>query len=362
MSARLWWALAAVWFAGVAVLGAWIFADRAAQERARQRQAAWLSRVQAVQAVQPTIARSPAAPGARPDQQDDGGQPMQAGRARRTTVEPDRLMAHVRALAFERFTPAQRQKARGIIAHALTDIGYRPDLHGYKTGMNLIAERPGRDPKARAVVVAAHFDTVRGTPGADDNGSGVAVALEVARQLFDRPTRRPLRLVFFDEEEVGLVGSSAYAMSPTRRAELSAVVVLEMVGFTCKTAGCQRFPPGLPTGLAPDTGDFIAVIGDLEHIDLLAAFRRAGGPDRPPIFALPVPDKGDPLPDTRRSDHAPFWDAGIGAVMVTDTAELRNRHYHRPSDTPETLDPRFMAGVAAMTIDAVAELLDRPGP
>lgn len=351
MSARIWWLAAALWFAGVAVAGAWIFADRADERRQRTRQAAWMAQVQAVMAVEP--AERAGAP--RPDEPDEEAQ-MKA----RTTVDPDRLMTRVRALAFERFTAEQRQRARGVIAHALTDMGYTPDLHGYKTGMNVIAERPGRSPDARAVLVAAHFDSVRGTPGADDNASGVAVALEVARHFAERPTRRPLRLVFFDEEEVGMVGSAHYARSPTRRAELAAVVVLEMVGFTCKAKGCQRFPPGLPPGLAPDVGDFVAVVGDLEHIDLLEAFRRAGGPDRPPIFALPVPDKGDVLPDTRRSDHAPFWDAGIGAVMVTDTADLRNPHYHRASDTPETLDPAFMAGVAAMTIDAVAELLDRP--
>lgn len=362
MSARLWWAAAAVWFAGVAVAGAWLFADRAQDRQQRAREAAWLERVRAVQAVQPNGAAAvddPIMAAAGPAEES----PMQRrSPPPRTTVEPDRLMAHVRALAFPRFAEARRKKARGIIAHALTEMGYTPDLQGYKTGMNVIAERPGRDPAAKAVLVAAHFDTVPGTPGADDNASAVAVALEVARQLKDRPTRRPLRIVFFDEEEVGMVGSSAYALSPTRRAGLSAVVVLEMVGFTCKTKGCQRFPPGLPPGLAPDVGDFIAVVGDLEHVELLEAFRRAGGPDRPPIFALPVPDKGDPLPDTRRSDHAPFWDAGIGAVMVTDTADLRNPHYHQPSDTPETLDPQFMAGVAAMTIDAVIELLERDGP
>lgn len=279
----------------------------------------------------------------------------------RTVIDPASLMAHVRALAFERYTPAQRQKARGVIAHALTGMGYTPDLHGYRSGMNIIAERPGRDPAAKAVLVAAHFDTVEGSPGADDNASGVAVVLELARRLKDRPTRRPLRVVFFDEEEQGLVGSAAYARSPTRLAELAAVVVVEMAGFSCRQKGCQRFPAGLPAGVAPDVGDFIAVVGDLEHVDLLAAFRRAGGPDRPPIFALPVPDKGTPLPDSRRSDHAPFWDAGVGAVMITDTAELRNPHYHRASDTPETLDPAFMAGVAAMTVDAVAELLDAGG-
>lgn len=354
MTARLWWLLAALWFCGVAALGAWLFVDRAADDRRRARQAAWLDRVRAVQAVGPALA-APSGPPETPETPAPEA-PM------RTAVEPERLMTHVRALAFERFTPAQRQRARGVIAHALTDMGYTPDLHGYRSGMNIITARPGRDPEARAVLVAAHFDTVQGSPGADDNASGVAVVLEVARRLKDRPTRRPLRIVFFDEEEQGLVGSAAYARSPTRRAGLAAVVVVEMAGFTCRTKGCQQVPPGLPPGLAPDVGDFVAVVGDLEHVGLLEAFRRASGPDRPPVFALPVPDKGDPLPDTRRSDHAPFWDGGVGAVMVTDTADLRNPHYHTAGDTPETLDTGFMAGVAAITIDAVAELLDSDGP
>lgn len=349
-AARWWWA-AGLWFAGVAVLAAWLFADRAARRQAADREAAWLARVQAVQAIEPAVAR-PSPTGAE----------APVPRAPRAVVDPERLMADVRALAFERFTPAQRQKARGIIAHALTAMGYLPELNGYRSGINIVVERPGTDPTAAAVLVGAHFDTVQGSPGADDNASGVAVALEVARQLRDRPTRRPLRVVFFDEEEQGLVGSAAYTRSPSRTEGLAAAVIVEMVGYTCKSAGCQRFPPGLPAGIAPDVGEFVAVVGDLEHLDLLAAFRRAAGPDRPPVFALPVPDKGDGLPDTRRSDHAPFWDHGIGAVMVTDTADLRNPHYHRPSDTPETLDPVFLAGVAAVVIDATAELLDRPAP
>ena len=91
---------------------------------------------------------------------------------------------------------------------------------------------------------------------------------------------------------------------------------------------------------APDVGDYLALIGDLEHLDLLRAFHAA--PVGPRVFALPVPAKGMPLPTTRRSDHAAFWDRGVGAVLVTDTAELRNPRYHLPGDTPDTLAARVL--------------------
>lgn len=336
--ATMWWLLAIAWFGGVA--GGWMFyfARRAEADERAAREAAWVLAIEEAQAVVATRPPPPAEP-----------------------IDPARLMADVEALAFERFTLEQRRRARAHIAHRLTAMGYTPELHGYPTGVNVLADRPGTDPDARAILVAAHFDTVEGSPGADDNASGVAVVLELARALRARETRRPLRIAFFDEEEQGLVGSSRYAASPTRLDALAAVIVVEMVGFTCKTKGCQRVPPGLPAGIAPDTGDFVAVVGDLEHPALLAAFRRASRVDRPPVFVLPVPDKGAGLPDTRRSDHSPFWDRDVAAVMVTDTANLRNPHYHQPTDTPETLDPTFIAGVAAVVIDAAVELLDGGG-
>lgn len=372
MNRNRWWALAALWFAGVGLFWSAYLSERAEADRQARRVAAWQATIERVQAVAPAEAHAAAPPTREAPAGERSGETMPAPLTR-SRVAPAGLMGHVRSLAFERHTLDQRKRARALIGHALTEMGYRPDLHGYATGVNIIAERPGTDPRAKAVLVGAHFDSVKGTPGADDNASGVAVALEVARQLKDVSTLRPLRVVFFDEEERGLIGSGRYAASPFRIEALAAVIVLEMVGFTCHTPGCQRFPPGLPPGLAPDTGHFVAVVGDLENLWMLEAFRRASGPAgpvrppagstvavRPPVFALPVPDKGDRLPDTRRSDHAPFWDAGVPAVMVTDTAELRSPHYHRASDTPETLDAAFMAGVAEVTIDATRALLDAP--
>ena len=89
-----------------------------------------------------------------------------------------------------------------------------------KTGVNVVAERPGIDPNAGVVLVGAHYDSVRGSPGADDNATGVVAALEVARLLGDRKTLRPLRIVLFDQEEAGLVGSYAYAQRPDNLQEL----------------------------------------------------------------------------------------------------------------------------------------------
>ena len=273
-------------------------------------------------------------------------------------VDPDRLMAHVRALAFERWDPADRAQARGYLAHTLLELGLDPAQLAFKDGINLEVERPGTDPNAGTILLGAHYDSRQGSPGADDNASGVAVLLEAARLLKD-PTPRTLRLVFFDAEERGLLGSIAYVQSDRRIKDLRAVVILEMVGFACRKAGCQHHPEGLPV-VAPTTGDFLAVIGDLAHLDLLRTFRAAQRPDGPPLFALPIPNRGHPLPDTRRSDHAPFWDRGMPAVMVTDTAELRNPHYHLPGDTPETLDPEFFAGSARTILEAVQTLLRPP--
>ncbi|MCB9534759.1 MAG: M20/M25/M40 family metallo-hydrolase [Myxococcales bacterium] len=276
-----------------------------------------------------------------------------------TTVDVERLMGHVRRLVeWDRSTPEGRVAARAHLGHALTDLGYRPELHAFGGGLNVIGTRPGRDAGAGVVLVGAHFDAVPGSPGADDNATGLAAALEVARTFAARPTRRGLRVVFFDREEDGLKGSRRYAASEERLHDLRAVVILEMLGARCTAPGCQRHPPGLPPGLAPDRGDFLAVVADLRAPAPLAAFRRAAGPGRPPVLTLPVPDRGHALPDTRRSDHAPFWDRDVPAVLVTDTAELRSPHYHQPTDTPAHLDVDFFVGSTAVVIDAVGALLE----
>ncbi len=278
------------------------------------------------------------------------------------TVDPTRLLAHVKALAFVRRTEAERSRARAYLSQALTSLGWSPTSQPFDSGLNLLAQRPGTDPEAGTILVAAHYDTVPGSPGADDNASGVAVILEIARLLHSRATPRTLQIAFFDREEAGLLGSLAFAADPARLVNLHGAIILDMVSFACHTAGCQRYPAGLPVASLRDRGDFLAAIGDLEHAPLLEAFQQPDQRDLPTVLTLPIPLKGLSTPDLLRSDHAPFWLKGVGAVLVTDTANFRSPHYHQPSDTFETLDPDFFAGAAQRVVNATAALLESTAP
>ncbi|MBW4574170.1 MAG: M28 family peptidase [Aphanothece sp. CMT-3BRIN-NPC111] len=273
-------------------------------------------------------------------------------------VSAERLFAHVKALAFERYTHVERRRARNYISQVLKASGWSPTLESFKGGVNVVAQRPGIDPKAGTILVAAHYDTVEGSPGADDNATGVATVLEVARLLGSRPTPRTLQIALFDQEEEGLIGSRAFTSSEAHLSNLHGAIILDMVGFACYTPGCQQYPTGLPVTPPTDWGDFIAVVGDLEHLPLLNTFQQASQPNLPPVLAIPIPFKGLATPDVLRSDHAPFWYQGIGAVMVSDTGNFRTPHYHQASDTPETIDQKFFAGTAQIVVNATATLLE----
>jgi len=273
-------------------------------------------------------------------------------------VSPEQLLARVKALNFRRYTAAERDRTRTYLIKSLRQLGWKPKLQPFEGGVNIFTQRQGTDPAAGAILVAAHYDTVPTSPGADDNASGVAVVLEVARLLGSRPTPRTLQLVFFDQEEQGLLGSRAFVASKADLENLQGVIVMDMVGFACYTAGCQKYPSGLPIVPPSERGDFLAVVGDMEHAPLLNAFQQSEEASLPSVFALPVPLKGTLLPDTLRSDHAPFWYQGVGAVLLTDTANLRTPHYHQPSDTPATLDKSFFTGAAQIVVNATTKLLE----
>lgn len=202
-----------------------------------------------------------------------------------------------------------------------------------------------RNRQNRPILIGAHYDTVPGSPGADDNASGVAVLLELGRLLKESPGNWPIQLVAFDMEEYGLLGSRAYAAHLKRqRQKLRLMLGLEMLGYRSSESGSQSYPLYSPVLrlLYPDHGDFIGLIGNLRAIPDLRHLRRAMQQVQAECYWLPVPLLGWAVPDTRRSDHSPFWDRGDRAIMVTDTANLRNPNYHKPSDTLETLDLDFL--------------------
>ena len=226
--------------------------------------------------------------------------------------------------------------------------------HRRRSHENLILDLPGRH-RSGLLLIGAHFDAVPGSPGADDNGSALAVLLELARSFADMPARRPIRLVAFDLEEDHRAGSRAYAQHLKRSGEpLALMISLEMLGYRDATPGSQRYPPGLSC-FYPDRGDFIGLIGNLRTLPVLWRLARTMRKEVPCEF-LPVPSRGRWVPDTRRSDHASFWDLGYPAIMITDTANMRNPHYHRPSDRIDTLDLAFLPGVCRGLINGLSTL------
>jgi acetylornithine deacetylase/succinyl-diaminopimelate desuccinylase-like protein len=128
-------------------------------------------------------------------------------------VDPNKLFAHVQALNYRRYTEAERDRARSYLTKSLKEFGWLPTLESFEGGTNVFAQQQGTDPAAGAILLAAHYDTVANSPGADDNASGVAVVLEVARLFSSHPLPRTLQLAFFDQEELGLRGSMAFAVN-----------------------------------------------------------------------------------------------------------------------------------------------------
>jgi aminopeptidase YwaD len=212
---------------------------------------------------------------------------------------------------------------------------------------------------APPLIVAAHFDTVQGSPGADDNASALAVLLHVARQVRSMRLARPIRFIAFNLEEENLLGSSAYtARLRKSRETIHGAIVLECVGYASHQPNSQKLPPRIPVAV-PTTGNFLAAIGNERSRALTGSVVQAMT-SQLPIVPLVVPGNGEQLPDTRRSDHTSFWEQGFPAVMLTDTANFRNPHYHRPTDTLDTLNLGFIASVADGVTAAVIELAVRP--
>lgn len=277
-----------------------------------------------------------------------------------------RLAAHVEAVARDRdpFLATQGHfYVQHYIQQELSQWGAVERFEFWVNGRqhrNFILNLPGQT-QAKAlrppILIGAHYDAVPNSLGADDNATGVAVLLELARSLAAHPARYPVRLVAFDLEELGLQGSWQYAaMLAQQRQPLRLMLSLEMLGYCDRTPNSQRYPPGLHY-FYPNRGDFIALVGNLKTIPdmwhLKRAFHSLG---QVPCQWLPAGQRGKLVPDTRRSDHAPFWDAGYGAVMVSDTANLRNPHYHQNSDRPQTLDLEFLTGVCQGLLHGIQTL------
>ncbi|MDX2281434.1 MAG: M28 family peptidase [Saprospiraceae bacterium] len=237
---------------------------------------------------------------------------------------------------------------------------------GY-TAHNIVGQAVGLTAADTVVIVDAHYDGVSNGPGADDNGSGVVGVWEIARILGGLPSKKTVRYIGFDLEEAGLLGSINYVVNhlPTTE-KIKGVYNFEMIGFYSEKNNSQTLPAGF-NQLFPAAynavaaqqfkGNFITNVGNVASKALTDQFVAAAAQYVPDlrVITVNVPGTGSIAQDLRRSDHAPFWDGGHQAVMLTDGANFRNPNYHQAGDTLGALNFTFMSNVVKATLAAIAE-------
>lgn len=221
-----------------------------------------------------------------------------------------------------------------------------PPLGSPHRYVNLIAELPG-NPGAPILELGAHYDSVIQSVGADDNASGVAGVLEIARMMSGLRLERTVRFCFFCLEEYGLKGSDHHAGQIRIRDELlEGIIVFEMIGYATEQPGSQEAPARIPFLVWPPTvGNFITVVGNISSGGLGNLVEDAAERYVPRLKYYSVNRIGGFFSDAARSDHSPYWTRGYRGIMLTDTANFRNPHYHRETDTPDTLNYKFMREV-----------------
>jgi hypothetical protein len=282
-------------------------------------------------------------------------------------VDPARLEAHVRLLsgghsprdaAHPEGMDAAAAYVRGEFEHTGGAVWEQPFDVGGQTYRNVIAAFGPES--GETVVVGAHYDTAGPLPGADDNASGVAGLIELAHLLAKSPPRLRVELVAFALEEPPFfrtrhMGSAVHARGLREKGtRVRAMISLEMIGYFSDREGSQHLPSPLLKALYPTRGDFISVVGKMDQGPLARAVKKAMLAATPlPVYSVNAPRA---IPGIDFSDHMNYWEAGYDAVMVTDTAFLRNPNYHTRRDTPETLDYGRMAMVVRGVYGAVMAL------
>jgi len=300
----------------------------------------------------------------------DGAHDQDAERLAKTEALVRR---HVDALAVDigerpLAAPLRLARAAAYIRREYRDMALHVSEQAYAFAgvpvANVVATPAGQAGATAYFVVGAHYDSIPGSPGADDNASGVAVLLATASRIAADPPPVAVKFVAFTLEELPAGGTAGQGSRVFVREAREAghrvlgAIILEMVGFTGPR---QRYPIPLERFGYPREGNFIAIIGSWGGITFWRAVRRAFRGNRAlPTESLFVPFRGWVLHDTRRSDNAPFWDAGWPAVMVTDTSEFRNPNYHGAGDTAETLDYPFMTRLVDSVEAAVRRVAAAP--
>jgi hypothetical protein len=295
------------------------------------------------------------------------------GQASAVSGDSRQLYSHVEHLSVRIgsrsiYESSKLEETKRYVVSCLESFGYTPELQKYsydgQVFSNVIVSIEGKTHPDEMVIVGAHYDTVFGTPGADDNASAVAMLLEMSRILKGFSPARTIRLVFFVLEEPPAfrtqhMGSYVYAKEAKAKNEnIKAMICLEMLGYYTDKKGGQTFPLPLMNLMYSSTPDFIAVVGNLKSRSLLDAVRTSlTQRSSIPVETLSAVSF---VPGVDFSDHWSFWKMGYPAVMITDTAFYRNPNYHTEGDTINTLDFNRMTELLKGLLQVACDLSSRP--
>lgn len=284
----------------------------------------------------------------------------------------ERMLLDLAAVAIVRPPDSEGwQSVQDLCLARFAELGFETELVTYRTGVNVIGTRAGTGSDEQ-VLLSAHYDHIEDCPGADDNASGVVELFEAARLLGALQFEKTLVVACWDEEESGLIGSQAFATAAEKRdAPIVLSLVYETAGYASSEPNSQTVPEGFSLLFGPQyaeleanefRGDFLAVIADDEAMPGVAGLVQAGAIVGLPITVMQLPRSAylnPALSDLLRSDHAAFWLHGFAAMMVTDTANFRNTHYHCGAgpDTADRLDPVFMRKIVQATTASAALVL-----
>ncbi len=232
------------------------------------------------------------------------------------------------------------KKVRGVLFN---------NLLAYKFGVN----------KRKILIVASHYDTVKTSPGADDNASSIAALLEIARLVTSLSLEYTIQFTFFTLEEYNMIGSLYHmkSLKTSNNKNIIGAIVHDGIGYVSKEYNSQRKFRNIDYPKS-NIGDFLGIISNENSASLLKLYDYNVSRFIPSLNTetLIVKGNGELVKDTRRSDNAPFWDCGYKSVLITDTCQFRNPHTHKPTDTINTLDFTFLANSTKATLAALLDI------